>query len=185
MRNEKGFTLIELLAVILILGIIALIAIPTVNTVLQESRVGAWKSTANVMVKQAESYYQLRVIKDGEYINDFVRGITSSGKYAFLNVNTIEYGKDTAPVEKEKLMIAALEIKGDVPKFEDIDTFTIDTNGSATLKFKTSNAYCATVEETLPEKLTDAEYAGITNNPVGDNIKLSAGANVQCAAIKN
>lgn len=47
MKNRKGFTLIELLAVILILGIIALIAIPTVNSVIQQSRLGAWESTGN------------------------------------------------------------------------------------------------------------------------------------------
>ena len=38
--KKKGFTLIELLAVILILGIIALIAIPTVNKILTEAREG-------------------------------------------------------------------------------------------------------------------------------------------------
>ena len=35
---KKGFTLIELLAVILILGIIALIAIPTVNNIIGEAK---------------------------------------------------------------------------------------------------------------------------------------------------
>ena len=45
MKKNKGFTLIELLAVILILSIISLIAIPTVSGILKESRVGAIKSS--------------------------------------------------------------------------------------------------------------------------------------------
>ena len=43
--NKKAFTLIELLAVILILGIIALIAIPTVNNIINESKKGAFKAS--------------------------------------------------------------------------------------------------------------------------------------------
>ena len=35
---KKGFTLIELLAVIMILGVIALIAIPVVSNIIEESR---------------------------------------------------------------------------------------------------------------------------------------------------
>ena len=42
---KKGFTLIELLAVILILGIVALIVIPTVSHVVDEARFSAFRSS--------------------------------------------------------------------------------------------------------------------------------------------
>lgn len=40
-KNQKGLTLIELLAIIVILGIIAAIAIPTVGTLIENSRTNA------------------------------------------------------------------------------------------------------------------------------------------------
>ena len=65
--NKKGFTLIELLAVIVILAIILLIAMPIVLNVINESRKGAFNSTGYGLVKTAENDYMRRAL-DGETV---------------------------------------------------------------------------------------------------------------------
>ena len=102
---KKGFTLIELLAVILILGIIALIAIPTVNNILKESRIGAFEASARNIVKAAEEKCLTEHMK-GNTVNQFV----------FTN----------SKVSPE------LDVKGDLPK-SGIITLNENCEATATL----------------------------------------------------
>ena len=54
--NKKGFTLIELLAVIIILGILMIIAIPSVTSYISNSRKSAYIDTAKQLASSAKNY---------------------------------------------------------------------------------------------------------------------------------
>ena len=55
MKKEKGFTLIELLAVIIILGILMIIAIPSVTSYINNSRKSAYVDTAKEIISGARN----------------------------------------------------------------------------------------------------------------------------------
>ena len=50
MKKKNGFTLIELLAVIIILGILMIIAIPSVTSYINNSRKSAYVDTAKEII---------------------------------------------------------------------------------------------------------------------------------------
>ncbi len=112
--KKEGFTLIELLAVILILGIIALIAIPTVNKIIEQSRKGAFETTANNVVSAIEDACQLQTLK----------GETLTTTYTFSD-------GDVSP---------SLNIKGSLPEE---GTATVDSSCNVTLNV-TNGTFTAT-----------------------------------------
>ena len=65
--NKKGFTLIELLAVIIILSIILVIAIPNVLRLIKESKLSALGSSAKIIARKAEDDYTQKKIKNRTY----------------------------------------------------------------------------------------------------------------------
>ena len=73
MDNKKGFTLIELLAVILILGVIAVIAIPTVNSIINTSKLNVFKNTNMTIIDVIESNCKI----------DIINGIIPEKEYKF------------------------------------------------------------------------------------------------------
>ena len=60
---KKGFTLIELICVITILGLIALIAIPTINNMVVKSRADAYKEQLDTIIDAARTYMSTNSLK--------------------------------------------------------------------------------------------------------------------------
>lgn len=63
-KNERGLTLIELLAVIVILGIIAAIAVPSIGGIIQKSREDGVKADAIQYLNAAKMYYAAQTTSD-------------------------------------------------------------------------------------------------------------------------
>lgn len=59
--NKKGFTLVELLAVIIILGIVLVIAVPKITSVIETSKINSLKESVKGIAKSAENEYLERI----------------------------------------------------------------------------------------------------------------------------
>lgn len=70
LKDQRGLTLIELLAVIVILGIIAAIAIPSIGNVIQDSREKAIKAEALQILDAARLYSLENTIPDAGIDNE-------------------------------------------------------------------------------------------------------------------
>ena len=70
MKEKNGFTLIELLAIIIILGIIAVITVPIILNVLEDSKKGVAVDSAHGYVESVNKLYVSRSLNDMSDIDD-------------------------------------------------------------------------------------------------------------------
>ena len=105
--NKKAMTLFELLAVIVILGIIAAIAFPTVNRIINNNREKAFVAEANLFISTAKAF----ALDDKNLIED-----DEDGKYVY-HVNS----EGEADITDE--------FSGYTSDYEATITFEIDSDG--------------------------------------------------------
>ncbi|BAQ11586.1 prepilin-type N-terminal cleavage/methylation domain-containing protein [Bacillus sp. OxB-1] len=103
MKNEKGLTLVELLAVIVILGIIAAIAVPSIGNIIQNTREKAFIADAQNALSAANLYFteknpadndevELQDLIDEGFFNDVGSLETATVTYKADAENTISAG---------------------------------------------------------------------------------------------
>ncbi len=57
MLNRKGFTLIEILAVVVILGVLAAIIVPSVNSLITKNKADSYQKLKNNIIIAAKNYF--------------------------------------------------------------------------------------------------------------------------------
>ena len=96
---KKGFTLVELLAVIIILGIIALVAVPIISDVLDSAKKDSAKASTLNFIEAAELHLSKYVLQEGK-INDGTYTINE-----FKTIIGVDKISQNEPENKSKLII--------------------------------------------------------------------------------
>ena len=92
MKNNKGFTLVELLAVIVIMGILMMVAIPSVTRTIENSRKDTFVDIAKSYANAARNMWTT----DNLTCNGTVSSAVDDGDYYIL-INSKETAKDSLP----------------------------------------------------------------------------------------
>jgi type IV pilus assembly protein PilA len=105
LKNQRGLTLVELLAVIVILGIISAIAVPSIGNIIQKSKVDAVRADAVIVLNAGKLYLAANEAKDtlnASDLEDYVDNVSLNEGY------TVNVG------DKNALTLTAAETVGDV-----------------------------------------------------------------------
>lgn len=86
MKNNKGFTLVEILASIVIIGLLALITIPSVNTAMENSR-------KKKFISDIKSY--INIFRSNIAANEYNCSFPQVGTYSYIRLDKISSESET------------------------------------------------------------------------------------------
>ena len=119
MKNKNGFTLIELLAILIILGIIALITVPIITNTLNDARINTAIDSAYGYVRAVDKLNYSKSLNDEDILED---GMYTVSELKALGVSVDGREPSDGWVELEESEVVAFSIKmGDyvITKYRD------------------------------------------------------------------
>lgn len=149
MKKKFGFTLIELLAVIIVLALVLVIAIPSVNKYLKNSKEKAYRVQMDTIIDAVETYAntyrELLPDNHGEEVRVTLGQLKTEG----LVKNNIKDPKTDNPFEDSMEMMIRRNGNNYIYKIDD-----------STIKTRTTSYNSPTI--TLKGKLVETYYVGET-----------------------
>ena len=129
LKTKKGITLLELLAVLVILGIVSAIAIPTIGNLIENQREDAANAEWNNILIAVESYaldeqasfnqegeFSLQDVIDANYLSNFnseikIHILVRRGSQVIEDPSQIMFDKDTRTIS-DTMNHSGVEING-------------------------------------------------------------------------
>ena len=177
--KSAGFTLIELLAVITIMGILMMVAIPSVSRTIENSRRDTFADVAKQYINTIRDAVLADELTCGTGANAQSVGATPDGLY-YYKIDTTAQGTKDLMESGGKSSWSNAEIKGYVTWWKETTQAQTDTNGNVTKNGKTQTTYATLLvdagEHGLDKftKETDISRSRVTTATSNSTTKYSA-----------
>ena len=164
--KKKGFTLVELLAVIIILSLVLVIAVPSVNKYIKQSKEKAYDAQISTIIEAAQAYAStnLELLPNRENISVKVTlgQLKSSGliKEEVKNPNDDKYFDDalTIKIKKNKENYIYEVVENTITTRDGEEAPKITLNGSPMVTYNLNDTY-----NDLGVSATDSDGNALTN----------------------